>query len=74
MPKDLRLIWKLVDKQWIQTAMQFLRKGDYFKMYEPTGEAVELPGFENKTYIAESSAYQTEDGVWQVDIQDESTD
>ena len=53
------------DDIWIRTKFNELMECDEFKLYEPDGAPVNG----GQIYIAESYAYQNQDGVWTVECQ-----
>lgn len=56
-------------QQWKEIPFEQLRKGDTFRMFEPTGEPV-LDENKNNIFYANSDPYLTEEGVYGVSIKE----
>lgn len=54
-------------QQWKSIPFEQLRKGDTFRMFEPTGEPV-LDKSKNNIFIAHSDPYLTKEGVYGISI------
>lgn len=52
---------------WQAIDFQQIKKGDTFRLFESTGEAV-IGGRSETEWIAMSNAFLIDDGVWTVDI------
>ncbi|AYP68343.1 hypothetical protein PQE75_gp136 [Bacillus phage vB_BcoS-136] len=64
---NLRKVEVRRDKEWVGIHFSELKKGDNFRMFEPTGEeVVDKKG--NTIFYAESEVYKTDDGVWCIEV------
>lgn len=54
-------------QKWKSISFEQLRKGDVFRMFEPTGEPV-LDGNKNNIFYANSDPYLTEEGIYAISI------
>lgn len=72
---ELRRVEKKVSGDWVVTTMQELKSGDFFRMFNPTGEAVVAKGVEWEV-LGEPYEVINENGVktWCVDIEDKWDD
>jgi hypothetical protein len=52
---------------WEKINFREIKKGDLFRLFEPTGEPV-ISEFGEIEFLAFKNAYINEDGIWKVDI------
>jgi hypothetical protein len=52
---------------WEKINFREIKKGDLFRLFEPTGESV-ISEFGEIEFLALKDAYVNEDGIWKVDI------
>lgn len=66
---DLRITEVFCKKtqDWIEIPFKHLKKGDKFRMFEPTGEPV-LDGDKNNIFYANSDPYISEEGEYGISI------
>lgn len=65
--ENLRIVQRKNGELWENIYFQHLKKGDIFRMFEPTGDPV--IGNKNDTeFVADSDVYKNTNDIWQIDV------
>ena len=69
----LRRVYKMGTRTegWMLTKLRFIKKGELFKMHEPDSDELVKDGAGRTKFVASADAFEV-DGLWRVDVDDES--
>ena len=61
---ELRKVEVYLNDAWMQVPLSGVKKGERFRMFEPSGEVVTMKGISE--FVADCDAYLNRDNTWSV--------